>query len=140
MKQIFAHKHINELTDGELDLVCAMLQLNINVVAYYSDGFAQPRVYVRPVESPENQTPTLYSPLQNKVQFYELLLSSNVTSMKLNNKTNRWKARSEHVKTYDTRLEKAIVLNVIIQHLSNLSADISVFVDDDNNYIFGVVE
>lgn len=141
MKQIFAHKHLNDLTDCELDLVCAMLHHeSIQIAGYYPEGFKNPRVFVRPTQCEPFTVPTEFSAIANQRTLIDVIAKNNIYSMKLNRTTGRWKVRSEHVKTYDTRLEKAVVLNVIIQHLSSLSEDISVMVDDHNEYKFGVVK
>lgn len=141
MKQIFAHKHLKDLTDGELVLVCAMLHHEtLTVCRYYPEGFEKgPRVFVRPVDCEPFHVPVEFSMFAEQSLLLQFIAKHNIYSMKLNCTTGRWKVRSEHVKTYDTRLEKAVVLNVIIQHLSNLSEDISVMVDDSNQYKFGVV-
>lgn len=142
MKQIFAHKRLNDLTDGELDLVCAMLHDEaLTVCRYYAEGFEKgPRVFVRPVGCQPFHVPTEFSAITNQSLLVNVIAKNNIYSMKLNRTTGRWKVRSKHVKTYDTRLEKAVVLNVIIQQFSNLSEDISVMVNDHNEYKFGVVE
>lgn len=142
MKQIFAHKRLNDLTDGELDLVCAMLHDEaLTVCRYYPEGFEKgPRVFVRPTQCEPFTVPTEFSAIANQRTLIDVIAKNNIYSMKLNRTNGRWKVRSKHVKTYDTRLEKAVVMNVIIQQFSNLSEDISVMVDDHKQYKFGVVK